>query len=97
MRLHLQRNRCFGRRRCLASFSTTGTARGRLDRDDEGVEFPSLKAAYEDATQAAVDMSMDACCSGQCATQDAFEIRDESGRVLAVLPFAEALSRAQMG
>jgi hypothetical protein len=42
-------------------------------------------------------MSMDACCSGQCATQDTFEIRDESGRVLAVLPFAEALSRAQMG
>ena len=50
---------------------------GRLDRDDEGVEFPSLVAAYEDATQAAVDMSMDACCSGHCATQDAFEIRDE--------------------
>jgi hypothetical protein len=24
---------------------------GRLDRDDEGVEFPSLKAAYEDATR----------------------------------------------
>jgi hypothetical protein len=36
---------------------------GRLDRDDEGVD--SLKAAYEDATQAAVDMSMDACCLGQ--------------------------------
>jgi hypothetical protein len=68
---------------------------GRLDRDDEGAEFPSLKAAYEDATQAAaVDMSLDACCSGQCATQDAFEIRDESGRVLAVSPFAEAQSRA---
>jgi hypothetical protein len=67
---------------------------GRLDRDDEGVEFPSLVAAYEDATQAAVDMSMDACCSGQRATQDAFEIRDEPGRVLAVLPFAEAQSRA---
>jgi hypothetical protein len=67
---------------------------GRLERDDEGVEFPSLVAAYGDATQAAVDMSMDACCAGHCATQDAFEIRDESGQVLAVLPFAEAQSRA---
>jgi hypothetical protein len=66
---------------------------GRLERDDEGVEFPSLHAAYDDAVQAAVDMQTDACCEGQCATDNAFEIRDESGRLMVILPFGEALSR----
>ena len=68
---------------------------GRLERDDDGVEFPSLEAACEDAAQAAIDMHTDACCEGQCATEDAFEIRDESGRLVVVLPFDEALSRRQ--
>jgi Domain of unknown function (DUF6894) len=64
-----------------------------LERDEEGIEFPSLEAAYEDATQAAVDIQTDACCEGGCATDDAFEIRDETGRMLLILPFTEALSR----
>jgi hypothetical protein len=66
---------------------------GAVDRDDEGIEFPSLEAAYHDATQAAVEMQTDACCEGDCATEDAFEIRDETGRMLLILPFTEALSR----
>lgn len=66
---------------------------GPLERDEQGLEFPSLEAAYEDASQAAVDMRMDACCEGECATDDNFEIRDESGRIVRVLPFAKAQSR----
>jgi hypothetical protein len=67
--------------------------RGCLERDDDGVESPSLQVAYEDAAQAAVDMHTDACCEGQCATEDAFEIRDESGRLVVVLPFNDAFRR----
>ena len=29
---------------------------GQLERDGEGIEFPSLDAAYDDALKAAVDM-----------------------------------------
>jgi hypothetical protein len=67
-----------------------------LEHEDEGVEFPSLEAAYDDAAQAAVDIHTDACCEGQCATEDAFEIRDESGRLVIVLPCDEELSRREM-
>jgi hypothetical protein len=35
----------------------------------------------------------DACCEGQNVAGHSFEIRDESGRTLLVLPFIEALSR----
>ena len=71
--------------------------RGGLERDDDGVEFPSLEAAYKDATQAARDMHAEAQCEGQNAIDHAFEIRDKSGRMLLVLPFAEALSKQQSG
>ena len=66
---------------------------GHLQRDDEGIEFPSLQAACDDAIQAAIDMQTDACCEGECPTDDAFEIRDESGQLVVMLPFREALSR----
>ena len=66
---------------------------GHLERDDEGLEFQSLEAAYLDATRAAIEMQVDACCEGQCATEDSLEIRDDSGNVLVILPFDEALSR----
>ena len=68
-------------------------SQGHLERDEEGVEFPSLEEAYEDAAQAAVDIHADACCAGKCLTGDAFEIRDECGRILAAVRFAEALAR----
>jgi hypothetical protein len=66
---------------------------GHLERDDDGIAFPSLEAAYDDALQAAAEMRADACCEGQNVVNQAFEIRDESGRMLLVLPFAEGLSR----
>ena len=66
---------------------------GQLERDCEGIEFPSLEAAYEDVLKAAVDMQTDSRRDGTDLTAHSFEIRDDSGRVLIVLPFAEALSR----
>ena len=66
---------------------------GQLERDEDGIGFPSLEAAYQDALQAAKEMHADACCEGRNATVDCFEIRDESGRMLLVLPFSEALAR----
>ena len=67
--------------------------RGNLERHDEGIAFPSLDAAYQDAAQAALDIRADACSEGQNVANHAFEIRDESGRKVRVLPSAEALSR----
>lgn len=66
---------------------------GHLERDDEGIAFPSLQAACQDALQAAADIRNDACCEGQNVADCSFEIRDESGRMLLVLPFTEALHR----
>jgi hypothetical protein len=66
---------------------------GRLQRDAEGIEFASLEAAYKDAIHAARDMHADACGEGKSLADHSFEIRDEFGQTLLVLPFSEALSR----
>jgi hypothetical protein len=66
---------------------------GRLQRDAEGIEFASLEAAYKDAIHAARDMHADACGGGKSLADHSFEIRDEFGQTLLVLPFSEALSR----
>ena len=46
---------------------------GRLDRDDDGLAFPSWDAAYQDALRAVAEMREDACCEGQNCRA---EIRD---------------------
>ena len=66
---------------------------GHLQRDDEGIEFPTLGAAHKDALKAAVDMHADACRDGAGLASHSFEIRDVSGQVLLVLPFMEAILR----
>jgi hypothetical protein len=66
---------------------------GHLERDDDGIAFPNLEAACQDALQAAAEMKADACCDGQNVAGHSFEIRDESGRMLLVLPFTEAPAR----
>jgi hypothetical protein len=66
---------------------------GCLERDEEGIEFASLEAAYKDAHHAAIDMHADACREGKSFADHSFEIRDESDLTLLVLPFSEALSR----
>jgi uncharacterized protein DUF6894 len=66
---------------------------GRLERDDEGIEFASLEAAYKDVCHAARDMHADACREGKSLVDHSFEIRDEDSRTVTVLPFTEALAR----
>jgi hypothetical protein len=65
-----------------------------LERDDEGITFPSITAAYEDALQAAAEMRAEACCEGRDAANESFEIRDEAGRMVLVLPFTEAVKKS---
>lgn len=66
---------------------------GHLERDEEGVEFASLELAHKDACHAAREMHADACREGKSLADHSFEIRDEAGQTLLVLPFSEALSR----
>jgi hypothetical protein len=70
---------------------------GHVERDEDGIAFPSLETAYDDAQQAVAEMKADGCCGGQDIVGHAFEIRDESGRMLLVVPFAEALARRRAG
>jgi hypothetical protein len=38
-------------------------------KDQEGIDFPNLEAECHDPIQ----VQMDACCEGECATTDALE------------------------
>jgi hypothetical protein len=62
---------------------------GRLERDEDGLAFPSWDVAYQDALRAVAEMREDACCEGENIGGHRFEIRDESGQLLMVLPFTE--------
>lgn len=61
--------------------------------DPEGGEYPSLDAAWRDAVVSAKHIISEALRSGtplRCALNRTFEITDEHGRQVAVLPFAVA-------
>lgn len=61
--------------------------------DPEGGEYPSLDAARRDAVLSARHIISEAMKSGtplHCALKRTFEITDEDGKQVAVLPFAEA-------
>ncbi|WP_264048863.1 DUF6894 family protein [Methylobacterium flocculans] len=61
--------------------------------DPEGGEYPSLDAAWRDAVLSAKHIIGEALRTGtslRCALSRTFEITDEEGRQVAVLPFAEA-------
>ena len=61
--------------------------------DTEGAEYPSLEAARREAVVSAKHIISDTLRSGgplRCALKRTFEITDEGGRQVVVLPFAEA-------
>ena len=58
---------------------------------DDGIEFPSIEAAYLVAYHAAIDMWAEARHVGRDLSGHQFFIRDENGRVLVELSFAEAV------
>jgi hypothetical protein len=62
--------------------------------DPEGGEYPGLDAAWHDAVVSAKHIISEALRSGtplRCALKGTFEITDEKGRQVAVLPFADAI------
>jgi uncharacterized protein DUF6894 len=68
---------------------------GLVERDEDGIGVPSIETAYKVALQAAVEMYEEAREKGWNATDHSFEVRDETGRILLVIPLAEALPRLQ--
>jgi hypothetical protein len=59
--------------------------------DDDGIEFPSIEAAYLDAYHAAIDMWAEARHQGRDPGFDCFIIKDAQGQVVLELPFVEVL------
>ena len=64
-----------------------------LTPDHHGIEFDSADAALSEACKAAIAMWSELLEQRSEPTQCAFEIADESGNALFVLPFAEVLER----
>jgi hypothetical protein len=59
-----------------------------VELDREGVEFDSLDAAIEDAKVAGREIIGDEASDGNLKTaKSVFQIADESGQVVAVVPF----------
>ncbi len=64
---------------------------GRLEEDKEGEELPSKEAAIEEAMAAARELVAEKVRTGDVVDGDAFEIRDEHGEVVHILPFRSVL------
>jgi hypothetical protein len=62
-----------------------------LDFDDEGLEFSDLHAAYLEAFEAAKEMWCEAIREMRNPSAQQFEISDERGTTLLVVPFLEVL------
>ncbi|MCJ2021769.1 hypothetical protein MKK84_30895 [Methylobacterium sp. E-065] len=62
-----------------------------LNRDDIGLEFPSMEAAYLEACHTVPEMSADIVRKKANPARHAFEITDDSGALLIEVPFTEVL------
>jgi hypothetical protein len=60
-------------------------------RDEVGVEFSGVEAAYLGAHQAALDMGIEMLRQRVDPVPHSFEITDEAGEVLFDLPFSEVM------
>lgn len=63
---------------------------GVWEKDPEGIEFPTLEAAYGDARQAAQEMIVDQILSSRPPIVQRLVITAESGEVLEVLSLGVA-------
>jgi uncharacterized protein YbcI len=61
--------------------------------DEEGTELPDLDAARAEAIEDARTLMSDAILGGRDISDRSIEISNESGEVLMVVPFADAVSR----
>ncbi len=64
---------------------------GGIERDDLGVSFPGVEAAYMDACRAALEMSVDMLRARQDPARHCFEVRDERAALVLEIPFTEVL------
>jgi hypothetical protein len=64
---------------------------GKLIKDREGTEADNVEAMIADALQSAREMMAANVLAGKEPDGRAFEICDETGRVLTVVPFRSAL------
>jgi hypothetical protein len=67
------------------------TSPDQAGRDDVGIVFPSLEAAYLDAYKAVAEISFEKFRAHDDPTNDGVEIADEDGRTLMHIPFSEIL------
>jgi hypothetical protein len=72
-------------------FSVITTAEEIID--EEGTELPDLDAARAEAIEDARTLMSDAILGGRDISDRSIEISNESGEVLMVVPFADAVSR----
>lgn len=62
-----------------------------LERDDLGLAFEGVEAAYLDGCRAALEISMDMLRRRQDPSLYSFEIHDDLGRLVIEIPFHEVL------
>lgn len=60
--------------------------------DPEGVEFDSIESAVVDAKAAAREMMADMLRAGERVDGQRFEIADEHGKVIEIVPFRSVLN-----
>lgn len=63
----------------------------RLQRDLEGTDLPSLEVAHEEALEDARFLLAEKIKRGEVINGQRFEITDEAGEVLDVVPFKAVL------
>jgi hypothetical protein len=69
---------------------------GELTQDVEGIDFPNLEAAQDEARMAARQLLAEQTVSvGVLSRSQQFEIRDEDGQLLATMPFADTIELQQ--
>ena len=65
-----------------------------LLEDWEGVEFPSLLEVRTEAVQSARELMAARVAAGKMPDFYRFEIADESGKIVLVMPFEDAIDRS---
>jgi hypothetical protein len=63
----------------------------RLEKDPEGEELRSYERAVEEAKKAAKELLAAKVANGEVVDGDRFEIANENGEVLGVVPFRSVL------
>jgi hypothetical protein len=69
-------------------------SRCALEADDTGLELASAEVAYLEACKAIPELTADLVREGNTPQSYAFEVTDEAGRLLWLIPFSEILDRA---